>query len=376
MRIALITHEFEPRSGQGRVNYELARHMLGRGVDVVLVADQVDPALLRLGANWVKVHPRRQELNLLKVWDFARLASVAVDSVRREVDIVHGNGFVLDRPHEINTSNFVHGAWWRSAARSPRRPHTLLQAYHALHTVLNTRWERRAYRKAELVVAVSDLVRHELASIGVPQDRIRVVLNGVNLEEFRPGEGDRRALGLPEGVPLALFVGEIQSRRKNLDTLLRALVRVPALHLAVTGAVRRSPYPRLASLLGVDRRVHFMGHRDDVPEMMRAADVFVLPSRYEPLGLVLLEALASGLPVVTAATVGAAELVNEDCGIVLSDPNDAGALGAALTSIVNDGEARLRIRTAARKVAEQHSWERTAEQYLALYRTVAASRPG
>ncbi len=356
------------------MNYELVRHMLIQGVDVVLVADRVDPGLLRLGAKWVRVHPRCQELNLLRIWDFARLASVAVDSVRREVDIVHGNGFVLDRPHEVNTSNFVHGAWWQSSARPPRRPRSFLETYHTVHTILNVRWERRAYRKAELVVAVSDLVRHELASIGVPEDRIRVVLNGVDLDEFHPGDADRQSLGLPEGVPLALFVGEIQSPRKNLETLLKALAHVPALHLAVIGAVRRSPYPRLASLLRVDRRVHFMGHRDDVAELMRAADVFVFPSRYEPLGLVLLEALASGLPIVTAATVGAAELVNEDCGVVLRDPNSVEALGTALNAVVNDGEVRLHRRTAARKVAEQHSWQRTAEEYLALYRTVATSR--
>lgn len=355
------------------MNYELARHVLAKGVEVVLVADRVDAGLLHLGATWVEVHPRRQELNLLKVWEFTNLASAAVDSIRGEVDVVHGNGFVLDRPHEINTSNFVHGAWWRSAARSPKRPRSLLEAYHSLHTVLNSRWERRAYGRAELVVAVSGRVRHELLSIGLPEERIRVVLSGVDLEEFSPGNADRRALGLPEDVPLALFVGEIQSRRKNLDTVLKALVRVPPLHLAVTGAVRRSPYPRFASLLGVDRRVHFMGHRTDVPEIMRAADVFVLPARYEPLGLVLLEALASGLPVVTAATVGAAELVTEDCGVVLADPNDGEALRTALSGIVND-DARLRMKAAARTVAEQYSWERTAEQYLALYRAVRALR--
>ncbi len=371
MRLALVTHNVLPGSGQGRVNYEIARHALRRGIDVFLVADCVDPELREQGARWIEVHPRRQRLNLLKVREFARRASKAVASLAREVDVVHGNGFVLNRRHEINTSHFVHGAWRRSPARPPRVPRHPRQAYHSLYTALNARWEHEAYEKAEVVVAVSTLVRGELAAIGIPKERTRVVLNGVDLGEFSPGRRDRTRYGLPADVPLALFVGEAHTRRKNLETAIAALRHAPALHLAVVGSVAGSAYPRLAARLGVAGRVHFLGFRSDIAEIMRCADVFVLPARYDPCPLVLLEALASGLPVVTAATVGGAELVTPDCGLVLPDPDDAGELAAALETVVDKDDRAAAMREAARRVAELHSWEHMAEEYIALYRAIA-----
>lgn len=304
--------------------------------------------------------------------EFARRATEAVASVSREVDVVHGNGFVLTRRHEINTSHFVHSAWRRSPARAPRLPRNPRQAYHSLYTMLNARWEHEAYEKADVVVAVSNLIREELAGIGIPEQRIRVILNGVDLQEFSPGRGDRRAFGLPADVPLALFVGEIHTRRKNLETLLAALRSVPSLHLAVVGSFAGSPYPRLAARLGLDRRVHFLGHRSDVAGVMRCADVFVLPARYDPCPLVLLEALASGLPVVTAVTVGGSELVVPECGLVLRDPNDAGALASALERATDTSDGAAATRKAARRVAEQRGWDRIADEYLALYREAAA----
>lgn len=371
MRLALVTHNVLPGSGQGRVNYEIARHALRTGLDVFLVADRVDSELRELGAKWVEVHPRRQRLNLLKVREFARRASEAVASLAQEVDVVHGNGFVLTRRHEINTSHFVHSAWRRSRARSrvPRNPR---QAYHSLYTTLNARWERQAYEKADVVVAVSSLVREEVAGIGIPEERIRVVLNGVDLREFRPGPGDRTRYGLPTGVPLALFVGEAHTRRKNLETVIAALAHAPALHVAVVGSVAGSGYPRLAARLGVAARVHFLGFRTDVAEIMRCADAFALPARYDPCPLVLLEALAAGLPVVTAVTVGGAELVTPECGVVLSDPNDARALAAALERVTDGSAEAAAMRQAARRVAESRSWDDMAAEYVGLYRALAA----
>jgi glycosyltransferase involved in cell wall biosynthesis len=316
------------------------------------------------------VHPRRQRLNLLKVREFARRASDTVGALAGDVDVVHANGFVLTRPHHVNTSHFVHGAWRRSPLRSPRFPRSLRQGYHSLYTALNARWERDAYESAQIVVAVSDLVRDQVEGLGIASERIRVIRNGVDLREFSPGAGNRRSYGLPDAVPLALFVGEIHTRRKNLETVLAALRHVPSLHLAVVGSTEGSPYPGLASRLGVDGRVHFLGYRKDIATIMRCADAFVLPARYDPCPLVLLEALASGLPVVTTATVGGSELVAGECGLVLADPNDVEGLGAALARVSEDGGSRAAMSEAARRVAERHSWERMAAEYVSLYREV------
>jgi glycosyltransferase involved in cell wall biosynthesis len=225
------------------------------------------------------------------------------------------------------------------------------------------------------MVAVSTKVRDELTALGLSRDRIHVIHNGVDLHDFSPGCVERSALGLPPDVVLGLFAGGIGTPRKNLDTVLRALQSVPELHLAVLGPTEGSPYPVLARRLGVADRAHFLGYRTDVPDLMRTADLLAFPSRYEACSLVLLEALASGLPIVTAETAGGAELVDANCGFVLPDPDDTQALAAVLQQLVASPALRADMGRAARAVAEHHSWDRMAERYLSLFATLASAAP-
>lgn len=371
MNLALITHNVMPGDGQSRVGYEIARHALRRGVKVWLLADHVVEDLKLMGATWIPVRPRLRRLHLLKGWEFTRRANAALSRMVGALDIVQGFGFVVTQPHTVSNCQFVHRSWLRSPAHIIRQRHDLYGAYQWLHSCLNALWERAAYRQAHIVVASSGLIRQQLIEIGVPQERIRVIHNGVDTREFHPGTGDRGALGLPEDVPLALFVGDIRLNRKNLDTTLKALARVPCAHLAVVGSVERSPYPEMAACLGLAGRVHFLGFRRDIPQIMRAADLFVFPSRYEACSLVLLEASASGLPVLTARTAGGAELITSDCGIVLDDPNDAEGLASALQLLLEDPRRRADMGQAARAMAERHTWERTAEAHLQLYQEIA-----
>ena len=116
----------------------------------------------------------------------------------------------------------------------------------------------------------------------------------------------------------------------------------------------------MAEALGVAPRVHFLGFRTDMPALMRAADFFVFPSRYEACSLVLLEALASGLPVITAASAGGAEIVTQDVGFVLPDSEDVEGLAASMTRLADDVELRLGMRSAARRLATAHGWQAMA----------------
>jgi glycosyltransferase involved in cell wall biosynthesis len=155
---------------------------------------------------------------------------------------------------------------------------------------------------------------------------------------------------------------------------LKAMVDVPTFHLAVCGTVLGSPYPALAAQLGVQDRVYFLGFRADMPDLMRAADMFVFPSRYEACSLAMLEALASGLPILTAITAGGAEMLTPSCGHVLTDPNDAKALAQTLRAWIGDPQRRRQMGQAARQVAEQHSWAHMVEAYLQLYTHIAEVR--
>jgi glycosyltransferase involved in cell wall biosynthesis len=375
MRLALVTQKVVRGDGQGRVNFEVARAAARRGWQVTLLTSAVEPELRGLSnVEWIEVPWQTRTTALVAEFRFAWQSGRWLKRNRARFDLVQVNGFNTLAPGDVNAAHFVHGTWLRSPVHTARLRGGAYGAYHRLYTGLNACLERWAYGQARAVVAVSERVRRDLIGIGVPADRIRVIWNGVDVAEFRPGPADRAAPGLPEGVPLALFVGNIRTPIKNLETVLRALTTTPDLHLAVVGALPGSPYPALAETLGVQDRVHFLGFRQDVADLMRAADLFVFPSRYEPFALVLLEAMASGLPVITVETVGAADLLTPECGVKLADPEDALALADALRMLLAAPERRAQMGKAARKVAECYRWERMADDYLTLYEEFARTR--
>ena len=314
MNVGIVTHNVLKGDGQGRVNYELAHALLARGVQVELFADRVDEDLLDAGAMWTHVHPGSEHVNLIKVWKFARMVDRILDERSNGKQVILGCGFVLRRPHALNVAHFVHGTWLKSPFHSSRVRRGVNPLYQKAYTSLNARWEKQAFANAQIVVALSSMVRDELLEIGVPDQRIETVVNGVDLDEFRPGIADRAALGLPSDVRLGLFVGDLRSPIKNLELVLRGLKAEPSLHLAVVGELTGSVYPALAEQLGLDERVHFLGFRKDVSDIMRGVDFFALPSRRDSCPLVLLEAMASGLPIITSTTVGTSDLITNEMG--------------------------------------------------------------
>ncbi len=239
---------------------------------------------------------------------------------------------------------------------------------------LNSYWEKQAFKNTDLVIAVSEKIRQDLMEIGVPRSRTEVIHNGVDIDEFMPGHLDRKQWGLPEGVPLALFAGDIRTSRKNLDSVLKAVKNVPDLHLAVLGGTDGSPYPAMADELELSDRVHFLGFRKDVAQVMRAVDFFVFPSRYEACTLVLMEAMSSGLPVITASSAGGAELVSPDCGFVLADSEDLEQLTEYLQALTQNPEQRIVMGKASRQLAEQHLWVSKAKLYIDLFEKFIAEQ--
>ena len=386
MNLALVTHKVIKGEGQARVNYEIVKRAANAGWHVTLIAGEVAPELqISPHITWVKIPWSNRFSALVGVWDFAWRSARWLRTQNGSFDVTHVNGFVTWASGDVNAVHFVHAVWLRSPWH-PCRAHSqsgkgvlpgrnrlpgLYGAYQWLFSALNARWEQQAFAKSQQIVAVSNQVRQELIAEGVAPAKIRVIHNGVDLDEFHPGAEDRRALGLPPDVPLGLFAGDLRLLRKNLDTALRALPRLPHLHLAVAGRVEGSPYPAIAAGLGVQDRVHFLGFRSDMPALMRACDFLAFPSRYEACSLALLEALASGLPALTAASAGGAEIVSAACGHVLDDPEDVEGFAAVAQAWIAQPEQLRQMGLAARQVASEHSWNRMADAYLSLYTEIA-----
>lgn len=368
-----MTHCLRPNDGQGRVNYEIAAAAARAGHEITLLATEVAADLLALpGVRWVHIPSGPLPTALLRNQVFAVRSWLWLRTHRREIDLLHVNGWITWGTSNVNSVHFVHGGWRKSPYYAPGSG--IAGLYQRFYTRINSFLEKRAFERSDAIVAVSRRVAEELIGIGVDQSKIKVIHNGVDIEEFAPGEARRGDLGVPSGVTLAIFAGDISTFRKNLDSVLRALVRVPHVHLAIAGSIKKSPFPEMAERLGIAGRVHFLGHRRDVPVLMKAADLFTFPSRYEACSLVLLEAMASGLPVITARTAGGAELVDSRAGVVIEDPNDIEALVEALDKVTSTPEALREMGVNARNIALSYSWSAMSAKYMNVYENVLSNK--
>ncbi len=372
LRLALVANKIRRNDGQGRVNYEIARAALADGIHVTLLAAHcAEDLTTHPNARFVRLGKESRRTQMGRNLAFARDTAHWLKAHRNSLDIVQANGFITWEPCDIVAMHFVHSSWLQSPFypfKGSLRPYAL---YQRAYTVLNGRWERRALRTARRIIAVSDVVARDVEALGIPASRIETIFNGVDVNEFRPGPAERASWKLPEAVPLALFVGDIRSPRKNLATVLRALQTMPEVHLAVAGDTKNSPAPALARQLGIAPRVHFLGKVSQIPSLMRSVDLFVFPSRYEPYGLVVVEAMATGLPVIVSKNVGSAGTFG-DVLEVLEKPEDADCLARLMQDLLRSPERRASLSQKARARALDLSWDKTTAAYLATYRSLAA----
>ncbi|MEA5571602.1 glycosyltransferase family 4 protein [Calothrix sp. UHCC 0171] len=369
MKFCIVTPYVIKGDGQGRANYEIVWEAIRRGHQMTLVARKVAPELEEHPlVRWVHFDVEKYPTALIKEMVFSSQSDGWLQKHRHEFDLVQVYGAVTSAPGDVNTSQFVHTSWQQSPVHTARIHKNIYGIYHWAYSALNAHWEKQAFQQAKVAVAVSDKIKQELIDdLGIEDSRIQVIHNGVDIEEFTPGNSNRTELGLPEGVNLALFAGDIRTNRKNLDTVLHALVKVSDLHLVVVGNTEGSPYPAMAATLGLSDRVHFLGFRRDMSKIMQAVDMFVFPSRYEACTLVLLEAMASGLPAITATSAGGAELVTPECGFVLENSDDVEGLATALKTLAGDRQLRTRMGQASRAVAERNTWVSKAQLYMDLF---------
>ncbi len=375
MRLALVTHKVDFQDGQGRVNYELARAALDRGDEVTVIAEYCSEDIATHGrGRFVETNVAAFPTQLLRNLVFASKSARWLRKHRREFDIVQANGFITWEPADVVAVHFVHSAWLQTPSFpfhwSSFSPYAY---YQRILTIMNGYFEKKAFRQAEVIAAVSKFTAGEVAQLGIPAEKIVVVPNGVDLQEFHPGPSVRAEFNLPEGIPLALFVGDIKTTRKNLGCIFEAMQFIPQVHLAVAGKVEGSPYPAMAAQLDIADRVHFIGKTSKIAQLMRSCDLFVFPSRYEAHPLVLMEAIASGLPVVVSDNFGASDYI-QDGGIVFNDANDVSALVAAMNTLIHFPEKRRAMSQAARQQSLKMPWSRTAEGYLKIYDTLMSKR--
>lgn len=384
MKIALVHMRHAGTGGTERYLNQIARFLAERGDDVAVVCRSHE-APPHPAVRFVKLRP----LAIGAAWrmrSFARAAAQHVENA--DYDIVYGLGKTWSQD-VMRLGGGCHATYLAEAHRATRTHARALLARSDHKHRLALAIEERALRWPALqrVVVNSGMVREDVVRrYGTPREKIRLVYNGVDLARFHP---DRRAvegaklrteLGLAHDDCVVLFLGSGYGR-KGLDAALSAFSelargRANARLVVVGYDSAQAQYERQAAQLGIADRTRFLGGRRDAETVYAASDLYVLPTHYDPFANSTLEALASGLPVVTTALNGASELLEEDeSGAVLARPDDREALHAALVAWT-DPERLARGRVAARRLAERHPAELTARDSARILDEVAAERAG
>jgi glycosyltransferase involved in cell wall biosynthesis len=307
-------------------------------------------------------------------------------------------GRFLGRRWAADPPDVAHAHFWMSGLATQRaaRPHGIptVQTFHALGTVKRLHQggddtspdcriglETLVARGADWVAATSTDEVFELIRMGRARSRTSVVPCGVDIDAFSP-DG---AAAARDSRGRIVSVGRLVPR-KGFETLIRALARIPGAELVIVGGPPHAELARdreaqqlrrLADRLGVANRVRLLGGitRAGMPAVLRSADVVACTPWYEPFGIVPLEAMACGVPVVAAAVGGIRDTVVDDVTGRLVPPKDPDALAEAIAPLLRDEKRRGALGRAGRERARaRYTWDRVAADSERVYERVAPVR--
>ncbi|WP_412478605.1 glycosyltransferase family 4 protein [Azonexus sp. IMCC34839] len=381
MKIAIVRQRYNPYGGAERFVERALSALAGEGAEVTLITRNWEGAP-RAGFRQITCDPSYSRLfGGRAARDKSFAAAVQAEWARGHFDITQSHeripGCMIFR-----AGDGVHAAWLEHRACVLGPLQRLSQGWSAYHRYVcgseKAMFEHPALRT---VICNSQMVADEICRFyHVHRSKLQVIYNGVDTTVFHPGLADefrsatRAAAGIPEDVPVLLYVGS-GFERKGVPQLLQAAARMQRqdARIVIVGADRKlKAEQKRAASLGLADRVTFTGPLKDVRPWYGAADGFVLPTLYDPCPNAALEALASGLPIVTSTTCGAQEWVRagENGWVVdaLAIDELAGHLDD-LAGLAGNAEARA----AARAVAEPLTLEAMAGRLLDLYRSLGGA---
>jgi UDP-glucose:(heptosyl)LPS alpha-1,3-glucosyltransferase len=381
MDIAFCYEKVVPARG-GCETYisDLARRLARDGHAVHIYARDWDAAALPPATHFHRIDPPKGP-RFLRPWRFAAACEKALANHRHDVTIGFDKTWgqdVLYPQGGLHAATVAHNRI--KYADAITRLGAGLAKWFDPATWSFSLLERKQYlgRYRPVIVVNSRMVRgHFEQFYGVPADRTRIVPNAIDPTRFHADDRPRRrhaerdAWGIAPDASVGLFVG-MNYRLKGLAPLIRSLVMVPKekkLTVAVVGHRDYAEYAKLAESLGVADRVRFLGFRADPKDAYFASDFLIHPTFYDPCSLVVLEALACGLPVVTTRFNGAGELIDNTAGLIINDPLDTRALGGAITTMC-DPQYRVTAAKAARECARRWTFEDHYRSLLAVFAEV------
>jgi UDP-glucose:(heptosyl)LPS alpha-1,3-glucosyltransferase len=375
MKIALGIREFLPeKGGAERYCYDLMNFLAWKGLEVHIYSSAFPARVSGLRFQKVPVMPYPKSLQVLS---FALNCRRLMREER--FDCIMGVGDTLDadllQPH-----GGVHWRWFWRGLDGYQKPIPWIFKFIG-RSLSPKQWakgfiEDAPYAKAKKVIAISEMVHRDISDYyGIPADRMHVIYNGVDIERFHPRnrkyrKGIRSHYGLSSKDLLLLFVSH-NFRLKGLRYLIQALSLVRAknsnVKLLVVGRDKAEPYRRLAKRLACADDVLFVGGVHDLERYYVSADILVHPTFYDPCSLVVLEALASRLPVITTIRNGAGGIIEDGVeGFVVDDPKDVNAIAEKILFLSQPHTLKVASRE-ARRLAKWYSLQRCYNEILKVF---------
>jgi glycosyltransferase involved in cell wall biosynthesis len=372
LRVGFVLHVMQV-AGAEVLTRELCRRLAGRVVPTIFCLDavgQLGEEMAREGIDLVCFgrHPGRD-------WGVGRRMAAAIRE--RGIDVVHAHQY----------SPFFYAAV--AKALGPRRPRLILTEHGRPYPDRVGPLRRTVNRLvldrfADAVTACCHFSARGLSkSDGFAGGRIEVIENGIEVDRYGPASdkpGLKRKLGLEPDRRYVVHVARhhpVKDQRTLLRGFALAVPDLPAVDLLMAGdGPLRGDLEKLAVELRIPDRVKFLGIRSDVPDVMRAADVFALTSVSEAASLTLLEAMATGLPAVVTAVGGNPEIVRDEQEGLLFPRGDAAGCAAAFRRLFHDPVLAAKLGAAGRaRVLERYRLDRTVEEYYRLYCRIVGCDP-
>ena len=372
MKIALSFPGCHRRGGVERVMVECLNFLANRQHQTHAFASEWDRSALHPEVVCHDI-PTRGRLAAGQVNRFRQDSARAIAALGPDVT---GSFGVAAAPGSVVWMQSVHAAWMDVSRRTRTIRERFKQRLNPFHPMI-LRAEKRllAGREYRRLVALTPQVRDDLMTFyGVPAADVDILPNGFSRAEFNPENRRRnraemrRTLEFSPGAKVIVFVAN-EAERKGLPHLLRAVARLadPALHVLAVGRFDPAPSARLAGSLGLGARVRFPGASARVAQFYAAADLFALPTQYEAWGLVIIEAMACGLPVLTSRLAGAAVAVAEgETGQLLDEPRDEEEIARKL-AVLLAGVPEVDGERISRSV-EPYEWSQILTRYEEILR--------
>lgn len=401
MRIVIATSVFPPMiNGVAVFSGNLARGLVSRGHEVLVLTPSQNGRRHDENFEGVKVcylksisariypdqiHKAEKKgpfyKNSLKVSVFPKREIFRILDEFKP-DVIHSQG---SDPIGVSAIKYARKQGIRVISTEHNRPEVLTEPIHLpkfLRKGVNRQLSsffRRNLKKADVVTMPTELSAEEL--YGSRENHVKVISNGVDLAKFKPGNPKStiyNIYGIPKGALIILYIGRLDPEKK-VDVVLRAFSDFldkhkldslsKTLFVVVGDGVDKKRLERVSKELGISKSVKFLGRvvGDDLYELYKIGDVFATASEIETQGIVLIEAAATGLPLIAVDAGAVSEVCRDNENGILLKPGDVSGIAQAFEKILGDPKLREKMSEKSIEVAAEHSLEKTIDEFLKIY---------